>query len=338
MKPLSLSLKRLALPLLLLLLCTACGTPKKYEAGFFAMDTYMSIEAYGRRAEDAVSEAERAVFDLENLISRTRANTDLARLNAADGVAVPVSAETLSILADAKSLTVPGVFDVTICAVSDLWGINTDHSRIPSQTEIDAALATVSSENLVFPSDGEAQLLNGAQLDLGAVGKGIAADRCAGALRQNGVKSALIYLGGNIYALGSKPDGSNWTVGIADPDAPSGYVATVSVQDTSVVTTGDYERYFMQDGVRYHHVMDPATGAPARSGLRSVTVVNESSTLADARSTTLFILGLDEGLRYCSENGLDAVFITEQKEIYVTEGLRDRFTFRGEAAGYVMGS
>lgn len=326
-----------AFPLLaLLLLCAGCGAPKEYEAGFFAMDTYMSIRTYDRNPEEAVTAAERAVFELEGQISRTRETAGVARLNAAGGAAVELPADTLAILRQAKELTVPGVFDVTICAVGDLWGINTEASRIPTQDEIDAALATVSSENLTFPADGQAQLLNGARLDLGAVGKGIAADRCVQALVQNGVENALVYLGGNIYALGGKPDGSAWSIGIADPDDPGSYVATLDVRDTSVVTTGDYERYFIQDGVRYHHVINPATGAPARSGLRSVTVVNGSSTLADARSTTLFVLGLEDGLRYCAENGLDAVFITESKQIYVTEGLRGCFTFRGEEAGYVL--
>ena len=169
-------------------------------------------------------------------------------------------------------------------------------------------------------------------------GKGIAADQCAEILRRNGVESSLVFLGGNIYALGEKPDGSAWSVGIADPDNSSDYIATIAVRDASVVTTGDYERYFIEDGVRYHHVFDPVLGEPARSGLRSVTVVHESSMIADARSTTLFVLGLEAGLRYCAEHQIEAVFITEDKEIYVTEGLRDRFTFRGEAAGYVMGA
>lgn len=330
--------KRLLLPFLTLLLCTGCGAGKEYEAAFFAMDTYMTIKAYGRNAEEAVSEAERAVFDLENRISRTREGTDISRLNAADGSMIFLSADTLRILTVAKELTVPGVFDVTICAVSDLWGIGSETSRVPSQAEIDGALATVGSDNLTLFANGFAQLDNGAKVDLGAIGKGFAADICVNLLREGGVKSALVYLGGNIYALGGKPDGSDWTVGIADPDGPSDYIATIEAQDASVVTTGDYERYFMRDGVRYHHVMDPKTGAPARSGLRSVTVVHESSTVADARSTTLFVLGLEKGLEYCAENGLEAVFITEDKEIYVTGGLRDRFTFRGEGTGYVMAS
>lgn len=330
--------KRLAFPILALLLCTGCGAGKEAEVHFFAMDTYMSIQAFGSKAEEAVSSAEHMVFELENQISRTRENTDIARLNAADGSQVSISADTLLILETARELTVPGVFDVTISAVSDLWGIGTEASRVPEQSEIDAALATVGIDNLALTANGFAWLENGAKIDLGAIGKGLAADCCAKTLRENGVKSALVYLGGNIYALGSKPDGSDWKVGVADPDNPSGYVATVAVQDTSVVTTGDYERYFMQDGVRYHHVMDPATGAPARSGLRSVTVVNENSTLADARSTTLFVLGLEDGLRFCADNGIDAIFITEGKEIYVTAGLRDCFTFCGEEAGYVLAS
>ncbi len=331
-------MKKKILPFLLLLLCMGCGAGREYQTAFFAMDTYMTIQAYGSYAEDAAKEAERAVFALENKISRTRENTDIARLNAADGEAVQISEETYSILSDVKALAVPEVFDPTIAAVSDLWDISSGSGHIPGQEEIDAMRETVSINNLVLLEDSRAQLLNGAKIDLGAVGKGIAADQCAEILRRNGVESSLVFLGGNIYALGEKPDGSAWSVGIADPDNSSDYIATIAVRDASVVTTGDYERYFIEDGVRYHHVFDPVLGEPARSGLRSVTVVHESSMIADARSTTLFVLGLEAGLRYCAEHQIEAVFITEDKEIYVTEGLRDRFTFRGEAAGYVMGA
>lgn len=330
--------RMLPLLLALLLVCGGCGAEKEYTSDFFAMDTYMSIAAYGKNAESAVTEAERSVNELENLISRTRANTDIANLNDADGEIATISEETFQILSDVKELTITGVFDVTIAAVSDLWGVNTEESHIPLQEEIDAALATVSMENLVLLGDDQAMLLNGAKIDLGGVGKGIAADRCAEILRARGIEDAMIVLGGNIYALGENPEGRPWTVGIADPDDSMSYIATLAVTDTSLVTTGDYERYFIEDGVRYHHVFDPKTGYPARSGLRSVTVVNTSSTLADARSTSLFVMGLEDGMRYCEENGLEAVFITEDKEIYLTDGLRDCFTFCGEEAGYVMAS
>lgn len=330
--------KIIGLMVFVLLVCTGCGQQWEYETVFFAMDTYMTIRAYGKQAKDAAIEAEQSVFTLENLISRTRENTDIARLNAAGGEVIEVSPEAFEILRQAQELSIPGVFDPTIAAVSNLWGINTDAAHVPMQSEIDEALATVSMDNLVLLENNRVQLLNGAQIDLGGIGKGIAADRCAELLRGNGVTNALIVLGGNVYALGKKPNGDIWTIAIADPDDSASQIARLQVTDTSVVTTGDYERYFMQDGVRYHHVFDPATGAPARSGLRSVTVVNESSALADACSTTLFVLGLEKGLQYCVENDLQAVFITEDREIYVTEGLRDCFIFLGRGAGYVMGS
>lgn len=330
--------KIIGLLMLIVLLCTGCGQQREYETNFFAMDTYMTIRAYGGRSGNAAIEAEQSVFALENLISRTRENTDIARLNAAGGEVVEVSPETFEILRKTKELSIPGVFDPTIAAVGNLWGINTDAAHVPMQSEIDEALATVSMDNLVLLENNRVQLLNNAQIDLGGIGKGIATDRCAEILRKNGVTSATILLGGNVYALGEKPNGDAWTIAIADPDGGAFYLAELNVTDTSVVTTGDYERYFMQDGVRYHHVFDPTTGAPARSGLRSVTVVNESAALADARSTALFVLGLEKGLQYCAENDLQAVFITEEREVYVTEGLRDCFIFLGGGAGYVMGS
>ena len=142
-------------------------------------------------------------------------------------------------------------------------------------------------------------------------------------------------LGGNIYAVGTN-EGKDWNIGIADPDEPTDTVAAVAVHDLSVVTSGDYERYFEQDGVRYHHIFDPKTGYPAASGLRSVTVIDENSTRADALTTALFVMGADKGLAYCEENGIAAVFVTADKQVFTTSRVADvcTFTFTGEDKGY----
>ena len=148
----------------------------------------------------------------------------------------------------------------------------------------------------------------------------------------------LATLGGNIGAYGENPvrDSGNWVVGIADPDNNADYLATVEVRGLSVVTSGDYERYFEQDGKRYHHIFDPATGYPADSGLRSVTVIDEASTRADALTTALFVMGLEEGMAFCAANDIAAVFVTADKQVHVTDkvGAVCTFTFLGEEKGY----
>ncbi len=178
------------------------------------------------------------------------------------------------------------------------------------------------------------QLDRGSKIDFGGIAKGYAADLCADILKDADADGLLV-LGGNIYAVGTN-EGKDWNIGIADPDEQSDTVAAVAVHDMSVVTSGDYERYFEQDGVRYHHIFDPATGYPAASGLRSVTVIDENSTRADALTTALFVMGADEGRAYCEDNGIAAVFITSDRQVFTTEKVSEvcEFSFTGEDKGY----
>ena len=178
------------------------------------------------------------------------------------------------------------------------------------------------------------QLDGGSRIDLGGIAKGYAADLCADILKDADADGLLV-LGGNIYAVGTN-EGKDWNIGIADPDEPTDTVAAVAMHDLSVVTSGDYERYFEQDGVRYHHIFDPETGYPAASGLRSVTVIDENSTRADALTTALFVMGADKGRAYCEKNGIAAVFITSDRQVFTTEKVSElcSFSFTGEDKGY----
>ena len=178
--------------------------------------------------------------------------------------------------------------------------------------------------------------LHGAQLDLGGVAKGWAGGNV---LAVDTLDGALLELGGNISCFGKKADGkTRWNIGVADPDAAASYIATVGIENGCAVTTGDYERFFEENGVRYHHVFDPATGYPANTGLRSVTVVMEYADggLADGYSTALFVMGLEDGLAFCEENGIAAVFVTADKTIYVSDAMEEDFTFMGEEAGFAF--
>ena len=228
-----------------------------------------------------------------------------------------------------------------MAALTDLWGINTDAARVPAQAEIDAALAKTGYDKVELLGNGQVRLRDGVQLDLGGIGKGFATDAMRAqwqAADAAGQWSLLARLGGNVGAYGENTarEGGRWVVGIADPDNSADYLATVAVRDLSVVTSGDYERYFEQGGRRYHHIFDPSTGYPAESGLRSVTVLNESSTRADALTTALFVMGLARGMAFCEAQGIAAVFVTDTQEVRATPRVAEvcEFSFMGEEKGY----
>lgn len=340
-------MKRLFAVFLLLFGLTGCaGRPSSYTTDFFAMDTFMSVSVYGSdedSAQQAAVACEQEVNALEPALSRTREDSDLYRLNHANGAACEVSEDTYAAIEAAVQYAewTGGAFDPTMAPLTDLWGINTENAHVPTQAEIDEALSHVGYKNIKLLGDNQVQLLGGAQLDLGGIGKGFATDAVFALLTQQpegAATGALVQLGGNIGAFGENParDGGNWVVGVADPDNNAEFVATAEVRNASVVTSGDYERFFEQDGKRYHHIFDPKTGYPADTGLRSVTVIDENSTRADALTTALFVMGLDDGLAFCAENNIAAVFITSDKQIYTTDAVASActYTFLGEKKGY----
>ena len=318
------------------LLLSGCGTTE-YTTEFFAMNTVMRMTGRGKTARETVAAAEQQINALDRLLSRTRAESEISALNSADGAWVAVSEETLAVLEAALAVAeqTDGAYDPTVAPLTDLWQIGTEDARIPAQDEIEAARALVNYENVEIDG-GRVRLLNGAQLDLGGVAKGWAGGNV---LASDALDGALLELGGNISCFGKKADGSTrWNIGVADPDASASYIATVAVENGCAVTTGDYERFFEQDGVRYHHVFDPGTGYPADSGLRSVTVVMEYADggLADGYSTALFVMGLEEGLRFCEEHGIAAAFITDEKTVHISTEMEGKFTFMGEEAGFAF--
>ena len=302
---------------------------------FFAMDTFMSVKVLGSDGESLAQQCESEINALESVLSRTREDTDIAKLNAADGAPVTLSDEGAKLLSTALDLSAAtnGAYDPTVAPLTDLWGIGTEHQQVPAQSDIDAELQNVGIAHV--HENGDAVTLDsGSKIDLGGIAKGYAADLCADILKSADADGLLV-LGGNIYAVGTN-EGKDWNIGIADPDDSADTIAAVAVHDLSVVTSGDYERYFEQDGVRYHHIFDPKTGYPAASGLRSVTVIDENSTRADALTTALFVMGADKGRAYCEENGIAAVFVTADKQVFTTSRVADvcTFTFTGEDKGY----
>ncbi len=330
-------LSRTFCALLLAAALSGCGQPASHTSDFFAMDTLMSLTVWGdseAQSQAAVSEAERRINSLSNALSRQVSASSIAKLNAANGEAVTLDPDAYAALQDAVKYAelTDGAFDPTTAPLSDLWGIGTDHAAVPDAEALDEALVSVGWRNIELLGGNQARLKNGAQVDLGGIGKGYATDAVSALHRDIPM---LAKLGGNIGAYGENPNSKNgvWTIGLADPDNSAEYIATLSVSDRSVVTSGDYERFFEQNGVRYHHIFDPKTGYPAQNELRAVTVSDASSTRADAMTTALFVMGLEEGLAFCEAQEIDAAFLTKDHKIYVTEGLKGNLTL-AEGADY----
>lgn len=325
----------------LLFLLTGCGAPASYQTDFFAMDTFMSITVWARKeaqAHDIAAEAMQRVNALGASLTRHAEKGSIAALNAANGEAVTLDADAYDVLAAAVSYAAltDGAFDPTTAPLSDLWGIGTEQAALPAAEAIAEACTRVDYRNIELLDGNRARLHNGAQVDLGAIGKGYATDAAA-ALRAG--QPMLVSLGGNVGAYGANPknkDGT-WTIGLANPDNSAEYIATLTVRDASVVTSGDYERFFEQYGVRYHHIFDPKTGYPVQGDLRAVTVADPLSARADAMTTALFVMGLEQGLAFCAEQGIDAVFITADHKLHTTAGLRGSLTVH-EGVDYALAS
>lgn len=330
-------MKRLIFPcLLLMLFLTACGQ-KPAQQQFFAMDTVMSMTAYGSDGEEAVAAAVAEVNTLEHLLSRTKAESDIAILNS-NGTAV-VSEDTASVLSLALewNAKTDGAFDVTIAPVVTVWGFGgAEEHQVPSQEKLNELLTLVGSDALTLDGTEASLTKSGMEVDLGGIAKGYAAGQAEQILRDRGVTSALLDLGHNITVIGSKPDGSAWRIAVQDPADASGTVGVLSLRDLSAVTSGGYQRHFEQDGQIYHHIIDPRTGYPARSGILSATVICSDPALGDLLSTAAFVLGAEDALAlWRTEGGFDLLLVTEENTVIVTEGVADLFELN-QSSGYTL--
>jgi len=325
--------KALLPALLLAALCAGCGTAldpfaaPEHKASFFAMDTVMDLTAWGENGQQAVEQAEALICDLESLWSVTDENSEIYRANHGETTALsPHTAALLSETLDVCAST-GGALDLTVYPLVRAWGFTTGDYQVPGGEAI-AELLTKVDYRQVRPENDTLTLSGGVELDLGAAAKGYAGDRVIELFREQGVVSGIITLGGNVQALGSRPDGTPWRVGIRAPDTEQYACAgLVQVTGKAVVTSGGYERYFEQDGKRYCHILDPATGYPANSGLASVTIVSQSGTLADCLSTALYVMGRDRAVQYWREQKgcFDFVLIGDDGAVSISEGLQDSF-------------
>ncbi len=331
--------KRLGCLLLCAALLSGCGTPSRSET-IFAMDTVMDLTAYGPHAQDALEAATAELSRIEALISAQREGSDLFSVNAAaqsgGEAATPVTEETAALLARTLALCADtdGALDVTIYPAVEAWGFYSGDYRVPAASDLEALRAQVDYRQVAV--DGTSVVTHGQKLDLGAVGKGYAADQVTALWRELGLTSGLLNLGGNIQCLGAKPDGSDWVIGVRDP-AGEGTLCTVTGQDMAVVTSGAYQRNFTQDGVTYHHILDPATCAPAESGAASVTVIGPSGLICDALSTALFVMGPDRASDYWQQRqDFDMIYYTQDGDLFYTSGLEGRLTLRDGLEGQML--
>ena len=327
------SLKGLtALFLFALSFCTAgcSSTPEPVSREIFAMDTYMTLTAYGDNAKKALDEAENEIHRLDDLLSTGNVSSEISLLNSSGSG--ELSPDVLSLTE--RSLEIynqtNGAFDICIYPLMQLWGFDKDVQSVPDEKSISETLLLCGSEKLHLNGN-RLTLSDGSAIDLGAIAKGYTADRVIDIFQKNGITSGVISLGGNVRCCGTKPDGSLWKCGITDPASPgdnSSLLGTVLVSDKSVVTSGGYERFFEQDGKKYHHIMDPHTGYPAQSGLLSVTVISEDGTLADGLSTACFVMGLQRASDFWrkGDGRFELVMQTDSGELYITEGLDGSFT------------
>lgn len=308
---------------------SSVAADEEFSTDLFAMDTYMTMKAYGPGAQSALNDISSMISDLDSRLSVTNTESEIYQLNHAEGKSVPLSDATADLLRKALALgdTTGGALELTSYPLSLAWGFTTGDYQIPDQEAIDGLLPLVDDSAITLDGT-SATLPTGAQLDLGAVAKGYAGDRAAELLKDAGVTSALLNLGSStIRAIGSKPDGSPWRIALQDPNDTSAYAGVVSVTDLSIDTSGGYERYFEgDDGEIYWHILDPGTGYPAKNGLISVTVLSGSALTGDGLSTALFVMGLSDAIDYWRENGgFEFIFITDQNEIYVSQGAESLF-------------
>jgi len=342
-------LMTLAAVCILLLLCSGCSeivSQKSWQYMDTAMGTVIRQSIYCGQEETARAFCEKGMALLNDLeeerLSWRLESSEVYRVNASAGSeeGCILSEELAGLLGKCLEITEAseGAFDVTLGALVRVWNIDqwaaggqSEEGQLPSPEAIEQSLRLCGSQKLLFAEEGQALLLlpEGMRLDFGAVGKGFALTELLGLLEgERDISGAVIAVGGSVLTYGAKPDGSDWKVGITNPFYPSAKAGILSLEGQwCISTSGDYERYVEVDGVRYHHILDPFTGYPAQSGVRSVTILSKDGMLSDALSTACFILGPERGTGLAEAFGAEALFILEDGEIILSEGMKEYWTY-----------
>ena len=310
---------------------------------FFAMDTYMTVQAYGDGAEEATEAAEDEVYRLDAMFSTGDPESEISGLNSKGGAVLSEEAGALVERGLELYDETGKNFDIAVDPVMKAWGFTDKNYRVPSEKELEELLPLTDADEVSFAESDDADGVEvsfgkkGMAIDLGGIAKGYTSSRIMEIYKEHGISSGLVSLGGNVQVLGTKPDGSKWKVAVQDPGSKSAddaeadaaeYMGVLEAADTAVITSGAYERNFTQNGKFYHHIIDPATGYPADSGLRSVTIVSADGTLADALATSLYIMGKDKALDYWRDHSdeFGCILMDDDGELFVTKDLENDFT------------
>lgn len=318
---------------------SACGSESKintqaYNDTEFLMGTYVSLSIFDDGKEEVLEQGFAEVRDLADRITGETMESEISKINSAAGKEpVVVSEEVYELIKIAAdySDTLDGQFNYAIGPITNLWRIGFDDARKPSQEEIDDALQRVDFNKVSFNDNDRSVYLEeaGMELDLGAIAKGYITDKVKNLFEAEGVTTAIIDLGGNVYVMGASPvrEGDVWNVGIQDPFAERGEsIGSTEQSNRSIVTSGIYERFLEVDDKVYHHLMNPKTGYPFDNEIAGVSIISETSVDGDATSTLVFALGIEEGLEYVNgREDIEAVFVSKDKEVYLSDGLKDNF-------------
>ena len=294
----------------------------------YALGTIINLKVLGSKGEKAIEEAIEKLNYIDDKMSVFKEESEISKITCKAGVNLEVvSKDTYFVVKKAVeySKILEGTSDPTIRPLVKLWSIGTKEESIPEKSQIEETLKLVNYKDVILDENDHSIMLKHKKqaLDVGGIAKGFAADEVRDIFYKHKIKSALIDLGGNIFALGNKDDGTPWKVGIQNPFKPRGeYIGILSVKNKSVVTSGNYEKYFIKDGERFHHIIDPKTGYPSQSKIISATIISDNSIDGDGLSTGVYILGIDKALKIIEAiEGIDAIFITEDKKVYKTSGI-----------------
>lgn len=319
--------------------------PVQGTAGFFAMDTVVSVTLYAEteeQAHGALTACVEEINRLDGLLGPKAAESDVHTLNAEGAATVQPDTATVIRAGLTYGRETNALFNIAINPIMEAWGFMDEAYRVPDPAEIDALLPNTDLTGIAFQEaeNGQAHIrLNpDMSIDLGAIAKGYTSQRCIEVLREKEIRSAMISLGGNIQVLADKPDGNPYRIAIQNPADPEQYAGVLAVTDAAVITSGTYQRYFVENGITYHHIIDPRTGYPAESGLASVTIVSADGTMADAYATALFVMGLDAATDFwrAQAGAFEAIFIESDGRVTITEGIAAHYTPDSLAAPVVL--
>jgi len=317
--------------LVLTILLSCSKEPPVFKKTKFLMDTVVTITAVGPKeeVENAIDATFSEIERLESLMSGFKEGSDIDRINRSAGIRpVKVSKDVLKVITKAKEISemTNGAFDITIGPLSSLWGFGVKEDHLPHQTEIRRLLPLVDYRELIVDKERSEVFLKrkGMMIDLGGIAKGYAADVGVDVLKGRGIRAGIVAVAGDIRVFGKRPDGRPWHIGIKHPREKDKVLTTIDLSDGSISTSGDYERFFIKDGIRYHHIIDPKTGYPA-SGCQSVTIISKEDVLADAVATGVFVLGPERGMEFIeSRGGLEGIIVDSKGRVTVSSGLKGK--------------